>query len=339
MRARSLPRSRICRLPSWRDKTRYLSYVDLSDPVFSLEHRRWADDWAGPNPVKEFKLSFSSLKIDGNEAAAAMSLTWVAPVDRPTTRTAIYGVRFRRDPEKGWRYAGESWNTARTEHFLVRDVPGLEEMTRDIIAELPGIYTYVTSSLEYTPSAHMEIKLYSTSEALVANTLLSLPPIRGWNEPGEALKLWMQSGQAPPLSALAHEFTHFLSFEMAGTVHSRMPWWLEEGIAVYVGAHYESADPGSARLARVRDWAASGELPAWEKISDFTATPVELWQYVYPQGYAFVVYITETFGQKTRNAWLRAMANNMDLASASESALKARFQDLNTGFLAWLKKQ
>jgi hypothetical protein len=36
------------------DRDAYLALVDLSDPRFALEHTRWADDWAGANPVDQY---------------------------------------------------------------------------------------------------------------------------------------------------------------------------------------------------------------------------------------------------------------------------------------------
>src|SRR6185503_9664049 len=125
-----------------------------------------------------------------------------------------------------------------TEHFRVRAMPGLVGVAKEISTNLPEIYDYVTNNFGHTPSSNLEIKLYDTSAVLVANTLLSLPEIHGWNEPGESLKLVAAADEAPPLAALAHEFTHFLTFDMARTARPRMPWWLTEGIAMEIGSHY-----------------------------------------------------------------------------------------------------
>ena len=66
-----------------------------------------------------------------------------------------------------------------------------------------------TTAFGYEPEARMMIKLYLLPETLVAVTLLSLPLISGWNEPGEALKAIGTIPDDLP-GIVAHEFTHFL---------------------------------------------------------------------------------------------------------------------------------
>jgi hypothetical protein len=321
------------------NRTLYLSYVDQSDPIFVLEHSRWADEWAQKKIVYGYELQIRDLAINGDEATAILTIRWSLEEGNRVGQRAIFPAQFRRGKDGVWRYAGEYFMSSETEHFRVHALPGLESVAKDLIAELPDVYDHVTSSLEHKPSTINHIKLYDTQPALVANTLLTLPPITGWNEPGESLKLFARPGRAPLQATLAHEFTHFLSFDMAGTKYSRMPWWLEEGIAEYVGSHYWSDERKRERLHDVRDLAVNGKLAAWEKISNFKETPVDLWRYVYPQGYVFVRYVTESFGQKPRNAWLRAMATDMNISQASEKVLGLNFEKLHTGFLEWLKKQ
>jgi hypothetical protein len=321
------------------DRAAYLDVVDLSDPVFAVEHTRWADEWASEAPVDRFSLSVEDIQVDGDTATGDLTMKW-ALRQNVSFQVAEYPVLFRRGEDGVWRYAGELWITYETEQFIVRAAPGLEPVAETVLDLLPDIYAHATSSIDHAPAAATEIKLYATPEALIANTLLSLPVIAGWNEPGEALKLVAPTADTEYLQiVLAHEFTHKLTFDMADTTQGNYPWWLAEGIAEYVASEYW----GEARLALESDtirtiW-EDGKWVAWDQISDFDTTPVRLWRFVYPQGFAMVSYVTEVYGEARRNDWLSYMAVEMSLDEATQAALGRSFADLDQGFQVWLAEQ
>jgi hypothetical protein len=315
------------------DRAGYLALVDLSDPVFALEHGRWADDWSGPNPPRSYSLQVADIAIEEPAATARLTVTWMGQADEGP-RTATFAVRFA-NGARGWRYAGEDWVTTQAAHVRIQVAPGLEDEVPEIVADFPAIYDHVTATLGYEPGAALQIKLYADAPALVANTLLSLPDIRGWNEPGEALKLQVGDGDPPLSPVIAHELTHFLGFDRAGTHRSRMPWWLDEGLASFAGAHFEGAQAPD-RLAQVIEWQAAGELAPWDAMAVFEEAPRELWRFVYPQGYAMVRYVTERYGEAVRNDWLAAMATEMDIDGATPSVLGLSFDALDAAFREWL---
>ena len=320
------------------DRDGYLAFVDLSDPVFAIEHTRWADDWSSRTPVSEYRLELTDLELDGEAATGLVTMQWAfdpSVVSEPP-RITTFQARFT-GGAGSWRYAGESWASSEVAHFVLRVAPGLEAAAPDIADVLPGIYGDVTAEIGYEPIGTLEIKLYADANALVANTLLSLPTIRGWNEPGEALKL-VHDPTGPPLApTIAHELTHFVGFDRAGTQRSRMPWWLDEGIATYVASTIEG--PSVDRLAQVIAWEAEGELAPWDEMVVFEETPVELWEHVYPQGYAMAVFVTERFGADPRNDWLAAMATEMDIDEATPAELGLTFRALDAEFRDWLANQ
>jgi hypothetical protein len=322
-----------------RDRAAYFAHVDETDAVFALEHARWADEWSRAPLLADYALTVDDVQVAeaGAEATAALTLTWrTLSADEPVT--ARFPVRFTRGADGAWRYAGELWVDLPAERFLVRAQPGLEGAAEAVRDALPDAYAHVTASLNYTPTGSLQVKLYASVEALVANTLLSLPPIHGWNEPGEALKLYAGPDTAPE-TALAHEFTHFLEFDQAGTARSRLPWWLSEGLAVYVANDYAPSASQTAQLDLVAGWSAEGRLAAWDTLSVFETTPPELWSYVYPQGYAFVTFVTDVYGEAQRNAWLQAMSTEMDLAQATPALLGRSFEALDAEFQAWLAQR
>lgn len=320
------------------DQVAYLAQVDLSDPLFALEHTRWSDEWAADDFLASFALQLENVRVENTDAIGDLTMTWRIK-DQPRAQAATFSAQFTRDDSGEWRYAGEYWPIViETDHFILRAVPETENAANALLPALPDIYAHVTASLDHEPSTHNEIKLYGSADALAATTLLSLPRIHGWNEPGESLKMFPE-GDSLDVSIVAHEFTHFLVFDMAGTQRSRMPWWLDEGLAQYVASTFWTAAYAEDYLAITQGLAARDALAAWDSMRVFEETPVELWQYVYPQGYAFARFITETYGEAPRNAWLRAMSTEMEIEAATEAVFGVSFDDLDAAFRAWLAEQ
>ncbi len=321
----------------------YLALVDLSDPVFALEHTRWVEDWTTVGvTVTRFELAVRNLVVEGDTASGDLNMLWTVRLsgtdsdDGEYAHGADFPAIFTRS-DGGWRYAGERFETIEGEHFRVRYVPGLEEMAAEVAAMTVETYPHVTDSLGYTPEEVVEIKLYDEPWAMLATIRFSMPSaINGWNEPGEALKLL--ADDLPRQSTLAHEFTHFICFEVAGRARGQMPWWLAEGIAMVVASEYWTFSDRSNYLALSQEWQRMDGLVPWEDLSNFEETPTDLWPHTYAQGYAFTRFVTETYGPEQRNSWLAAMTDQ-SIDEASREALGLPFADLSAAFLDWLPEQ
>ncbi len=319
------------------DKDTYMTYIDQTDPVFALEHSRWADDWVELHPIKRFDLVVDDLEISADAATAELTMIWELQED-PRAQAATFAVNFRRNDAGQWLYAGERWASVETENFIVRYVEGEGDIADRVVEMLPDVFSHTTTNLDYAPTNVNEIKLYDSREALIANTLLSLPPISGWNEPEEALKLYAGDMDAGRLQfVLVHEFTHKLTFDMANNTHGYMSWWLEEGIAQYIAYQLLPDEDQDGYLLIAQEWAQEDALADWDQITDFANTPLDLWEYVYPQGYAMIRYVTETYGNDARNEWIRAMGGDMRLDEATNTILGVEFDALNAAFEDWLK--
>jgi hypothetical protein len=317
------------------DRDAYLALVDLSDPIFAREHTYWINDWATSAPLDRLSLEISDLQVAGDEATALLETRW-ATLPNTSYRDALYPVRFVRAEDGNWRYAGEAWITYEADPFAVKLFPGMEYIAEPLIAILPGIYDHAVESLDHDPGTIIEIKLYDSRDALGASVAFSLPPFSGWNEPGESLRMFVEEGELPQARVLAHELTHYLTFDMADTSYGQYPWWLMEGIAEYVASEYWSEERVAERWTLTQYWMANGLMPEWDQISNFEETPTVLWQFVYPLGFAFVSYVTEEYGVATRNDWLWDMAGEYDIDAATEDVFDMTFADLDAGFTDWL---
>ena len=319
------------------DDAAYLALVDFSDPVFAREHRYWVTDWTGPGAVEVFELTLDDLAMEDNDATAIMHLHWKLAGDY-LSQFAEYPVRFTQDGTGIWHFAGEAWTTIENGRFMVHAAPGAVDAAQPIADALPDIFASVTGSLDHAPDGTIQIKLYDDMSDLTASVALSMPGMRGWNEPGEGIKLFIrQRDNAEDWSSvLAHELTHYVTFDMAGTTRGNYPWWLAEGIAVYASTPYWDDTEIVRWWDSIAQMVVSGQLAEWDAMTIFEDTPRELWGQVYPQGYAMVSYVTEIEGQEARNTWLAAMGSGESLEAATETTFGKSFSALDADFRTWL---
>ena len=176
------------------------------------------------------------------------------------------------------------------------------------------------------------LKLFTSMDHLKATVYLNMPDtyLGGWSEPGESIKFMISyaSGVESWTNAYAHEYGHVCTWTL-GPHASDMPWWMQEGAAELAAGKFR---PGyRERLdADIRRQAVAGSLPPWDQIANYITTPQKYKRLAYTQGDHLPNYVTHTWGDAARNAWLRAMAaDGKTLDEATRSALGLPFADLD----------
>jgi hypothetical protein len=315
------------------DKSSYLELVDLSDPIFKVEHSRFIDDWM-QNLVRQLELDLVLQAVTAFDARGL--ITWKYQNKDGERITSRYNAKFVKLEGK-WRYAGEYWLHLKAEKIDVLFMPGLNSQAQAVLEALPEIIKHVATNLEFQSQNSTTIKIYDSQESITQNVGLSWTVFGGWNEPDEAIKVSSYQGNGIPSSLLAHEMTHNYAFEHFGS--HRFPWWLDEGLAEYVASRYWSESKLSKRLNTVSNWATYNMLEPWENISDLNATPTQLWDFVYVQGFAFVHYLSTIYGEGTRNRWLSEISSGKSLTQAAQIAFGKSFEQVNQDFRTWLKQR
>jgi hypothetical protein len=315
------------------DKSAYLELVDLSDPIFKIEHQRFIDDWM-QILVKKLELDMELLEENENDARGL--LTWKYQNKDGDVLTSSYRAVFHK-MQNTWRYAGESWQRVQAQNVDVLFMIGLEGQAQQVLELLPDITKHVADNLEFESQKPITVKMYDSDETVTQSVGLSWTLFGGWNEPDEAIKISGYTGATISSSLLAHEITHNYAFEHFGS-HS-FPWWLDEGLAEFVASRYWTASKLNKKLSTVSNWAIFNMLEPWDNISDLNATPTPLWDFVYLQGFAFVQYLSTAYGQSTRNRWLSEISSGKNLTQAAEIAFGASFDQINQDFRSWLKQR
>ena len=92
------------------------------------------------------------------------------------------------------------------------------------------------------------------------------------------------------VTTTAHEFTHLLVADAAGSTYGQVPTWLNEGLAVYSEGRDDDEYSRYVSVAIRND-----QVPPLSSLRTYSGTPVETLRN-YGLGHAFVSYMLETYG-------------------------------------------
>ncbi|QFP77232.1 hypothetical protein [Deinococcus sp. AJ005] len=308
-----------------------------AEGTFAVEGPNFAAD-LGRVPQPTATYLFSGIRLDGPQASARLSLSWER-VPGQMSRVLLPVTLFK--VGEVWRYGGESLQAlpAGKYSLLALDMPGLPERAAIIAPLLSQAAVRVRDTLGMEVPDAATVKVYPDMAVLSASVALSLQPVGGWNEPGEAIKLVLPGGANPDqelLRVLSHEFTHLSVSAAAGEgKDKRIPWWLHEGLADFVSRAYWTPGAAESRRGRVAGYAKADWVPLFE-LADFNAVPESQWKYVYAQGLGLVEFLADTCGKDVPMRLALAFAETGEADGAAQALGFDSFSDLETKTQTWL---
>ena len=116
------------------------------------------------------------------------------------------------------------------------------------------------------------------------------------------------------LGTAAHEFTHLLVADAAGSAYSGVHTWLNEGLAVY-----SERNPGNEFGRYIRAAIRSDDVPPLSSLVNYAGTPSETLRN-YGQGYAVVSYMLDTYGPEKMAALFASLPTTRGTDKALEAA-------------------
>lgn len=326
------------------DSGAYLRSVDITDPVFAEEQRKWAKDLrAHPVASAEFIADVADAQPLGADAwSVPLTIRWTLP-DDAAQRSVSFDAVFRPLglPVGSWVFAGRVWHEHAGENVRLLTTPGDDaaaEMAEYLADHVGAFRASIEAELGETLSMDPTIKIYPDMASLQASIGLAYTsPLGGWNEPGESIKLLSRPGFVGPRldAVVAHELGHAVSFQWGDAIIDA-PWWTLEGIAEVAAdpfrdERFRSAEDAARRLAR------DGQLKDFAQLADFRGEAMNYGRQVYVQGRSMVRYLGERFGRESRNGWFRAMGAGDSLEAATRGVLGLEFEQLDRDWRESLK--
>lgn len=124
--------------------------------------------------------------------------------------------------------------------------------------------------------------------------------------------LMVHSGDGSVTSTTAHEFVHLLVGDALGRAYSRVPAWLNEGLAEYGSRHDGERYIVNRGIERAID---NGTIrPLWH-LGSYSGTPQEI-IYGYAHGESVVTFMVLEYGEDRMADLMQAITRTLDIDSA-----------------------
>ncbi len=306
------------------DEQAFLATVDGSDSALLQEERHWFADLAR-HPVAEFALQGQLLALEDGKASVRLTMRSRLADEGSQLSTVTWEARFVHR-EGRWVYADFESSTVSSEHFVLKHDPYLSfDLADALLAGAESAYSSVVADLGFEPPTPVEIKLYSDPALFRSSIYLSMSEARGWNEPGESIKLTNISA-VEPSRIVAHELTHLLLFQL-GVQHAGV----HEGTAQFEAALHSP----TWKNEQLRKWrqqvyntVRSGRPVSLQSLSDWADWKTES-SLVYNLSWDCIDYLRSKLGREPFLEWLKNQGNGLDWSEAFARATGLSFESFD----------
>ena len=193
---------------------------------------------------------------------------------------------------------GLEWDTKSSgliEVFYYRHDVLSEARAEDVLETAVDTYEYMAPILGVELTEPMSIVVYSDyghmREALNPGSRVASLHLRTLGKAFTNERTLLVDGSLNNiLTTAAHEFTHLLVADAAGSAYSQVHTWLNEGLAVY-----SERQPGSEYERYLRNAIHNDQVPPLAGLRTFAGTPQETLRN-YGQGHAVASYMLNTYG-------------------------------------------
>jgi Tol biopolymer transport system component len=237
-------------------------------------------------------------------------------------------------------YDSFAWRVYKSPHFEVYYYPEFEQHLARIVSYAESAYQKVSSDLKHEISFPIPLILYKThSEFEQTNLFPAFVPegVAAFAEPVRGRMVLPIDEPPDKLQGLiTHELTHIFEFEMIprNLVQRQVPLWVDEGLADYMRATWDTLD-----LMMVRDAAVTDQIPRLSRYNEYVGFNPRL---VYNLGHAAFEFIEARYGKEGIRQFLYTFRKNIvggGLDDIYEQAFRIKPEEFDDAFDRWLKER
>ena len=191
---------------------------------------------------------------------------------------------------------------SRAEHVLETALASME-ITGPVLGINPDVPLHIVTYHNYRDMiGALPFRSQATSSQLITQGMAF----------DEERVLMVHSGDSSVTSTTAHEFVHLLVGDALGRAYSRVPDWLNEGLAEYGSRHGGERQLINRGIERAID--RGTVRPLWH-LGSYSGTPQEI-IYAYAHGESVVTYMVLEYGEAKMAELMQAITRTLDIDAA-----------------------
>jgi hypothetical protein len=238
------------------------------------------------------------------------------------------------------KYDDFAWRVYKSPHFEIFYYPEFEQHLARVSSYAESAYQKVSSDLKHEIQKPIPLILYKThSEFEETNLFPDFVPegVLAFTEPVRDRMVVPIDLPTDRLQGLiTHELTHVFEFDIIPrnfTVRG-IPLWVDEGLAEYERALWDTLD-----IMTIRDAAVADQVP---RVSRFEYYPYSNPRVPYNMGHAIFEYIEARYGKEGIRVFLYTLRKGIVGGGADslyQQAFRTKPEDFDDGFERWLKER
>ncbi len=231
------------------------------------------------------------------------------------------GINVETEPETiVYLNTGLDWQTTSNgliDVYYYRHNGDSERRANEVLATAVDTYEFMAPALGVELTEPMSIVVYSDYnhmlEALQPASRVAARQLRTLGKAHTNERSLLVDGSMDNiLSTAAHEFTHLLVADAAGSAHTGVHTWLNEGLAVY-----SERDPRNDFQYYLDRSVSQDDVPPLTSLITFAGTPAETLRN-YGQGHSVVAYMIGAYGPER----MAALFANLPTVRSTEKAIE-----------------
>lgn len=292
------------------DKEAFLQLFNKDNQLFYKEQERWFEEYVYLlNDDYKIAASIENVELVSSEKGLVSFSTFIErPSGESLNASVTYGISTMVTDSEKWKINGMQFIKLEEGLITVNYLDGQKEPATNMLNHAKKIVGVYKNNFKWQVE-EINIKLFKTSNELVATIPFWTDKALGWNEYQEAIKVVVNENEEATNYILEHEIAHQL---LSDLTNDNGPIWFQEGFANYLPEGLTKHSDGSVSFDISKSNKASQSMidRLEGNVSFPKVSAISKEKYLDIYGYLFINYLIQEHSFDTFMGMLTDLRKN-----------------------------